>query len=130
MYRLHINYDKLRSPDLDMIETWAAPARNFELSDVLKRLATLATLRDYTTQNLQTVAPGGLPVGEPRVRWVGEGADHLKARCRQVEQVVEGGELLAQVSYQSGFSCVSASSGSTTVSPRPSIPRRRSGSTP
>jgi hypothetical protein len=41
-----------------------------------------------------------LPVGEPRARWVGEGADHLKARCREVEQVVEGGEVLAQASYQ------------------------------
>ena len=41
-----------------------------------------------------------LPEGEPGVSRVGEGAHHLKARRRHVEQAVEGGEVLAQVSYQ------------------------------
>jgi hypothetical protein len=59
MYRLHLDYDNLQAPDLDMIETWAASARQFELNDALKRLATVATPGDYTAQNLNTVAPGG-----------------------------------------------------------------------
>ena len=59
MYRLHLNYDNLQSPDLDMIETWAALARHFELSDVLKRLATVAAPGKYNTQNFDVVAPDG-----------------------------------------------------------------------
>ena len=38
-----------------------------------------------------------LPVRQPRVRWPGEGAHEPQARRREVEQVVEGGEVLAQV---------------------------------
>ena len=41
-----------------------------------------------------------LPEGEPGVRRAGESAHHLKARRRQVEQAVEGSEVLAQVSNQ------------------------------
>jgi hypothetical protein len=59
MYRFHLNYDNLQSPDPDMIKTWAALARHFELSHALKYLATVATPGDYSVQNLNTVTAGG-----------------------------------------------------------------------
>jgi hypothetical protein len=59
MYRLHLGYDSLQSPEYDKIEAWAASARQFELGDVLERLTAVATLYTCTTENLNTVAADG-----------------------------------------------------------------------
>jgi hypothetical protein len=57
-----------------------------------ERCARCYRVDDFGVQDL-------LPKGEPGVRGVGDGAHHLEARRRQVEQAVEGGEVLAQIGH-------------------------------
>jgi hypothetical protein len=64
LHRLHLDYDALRAPPLDGIKAWAAAVRLCELSQVIKRLVTVATPGSCAPADLRAVPIGGW--GQPR----------------------------------------------------------------
>ena len=88
----------------EMMPPSEAPNRN-AATDAATALSALSS-EVPLTKRMVSAAPGAiacdylgvqdlLPEGEPGVSGTGKGAHHLKDRRRQVEQTIEGGEVLA-----------------------------------
>ena len=61
LHRYHLDHDTLRSPHLDDLKAWAAAVRKFELTYVVKHLATAAAQHSCTAdgESLSAVQPQG-----------------------------------------------------------------------